>query len=77
MKIIKTIIAIICGIAAGRIVADPDFGTAAEIAGVVFLIFCAAILLFSVEQKKRYSTHELKLYNDENLHIRPNNGPSY
>ena len=51
MKTIKTIIATICGIAAGRIVADPDFGTAAEIGGVVFLIFCAGILLFSVEPK--------------------------
>ena len=52
MKKTKTIIAIIGGIAAGRIVAAPDFGTAAEIGGVVFLIFCAAILLFSVEQNK-------------------------
>ena len=51
MKKIKTIIAIICGIAARRIVADPDFGTAAEIGGVVFVIFCAAILLYDVEQK--------------------------
>ena len=50
MKPIKVIIAIICGIAAGRIVADPDFGTAAEIGGVVFLIFCAAFLLGSVEK---------------------------
>jgi len=48
MKKIKTIITIICGIAAGRIVAD-----AAEIGGVVFLIFCAAFLLFSVEQKQK------------------------
>ena len=52
MKPIKVIIAIICGIAAGRIVADPDFGTAAEIGGVVFLIFCAAVLLGSVEKKR-------------------------
>ena len=52
MKTIKTIIAIICGIAAGRIVAAPEFGTAAEIGGVVLLIFCAGILLFSVEQNK-------------------------
>ena len=52
MKTIKTIIAIICGIAAGRIVADPEFGTAAEIGGVVFFIFCAAFLLYSVEQNK-------------------------
>ena len=52
MKSIKTIIAIICGIAAGLIVADPDFGTAAEIGGVVILIFCAGILLFSVEQNE-------------------------
>ena len=51
MKTIKTIIATICGIAAGRIVAAPDFGTAAEIGGVIFLIFCAGILLFSVEPK--------------------------
>jgi len=53
MKIIKTIIAIICGIAAGRIVADPEFGAAAEICGVVLLIFCAGLLLFSVEQNKK------------------------
>ena len=53
MKTIKTIISIICGIAAGRIVAAPEFGTAAEIGGVVCLIFCAAILLFSVEQNKK------------------------
>ena len=53
MKKTKTIIAIICGIAAGRIVADPDFGTAAEIGGVIILIFCAGILLFSVEQNKK------------------------
>lgn len=51
MKPIKIIIAIICGIAAGRIVADPYFGTAAEIGGVVLLIACAGILLFSVEPK--------------------------
>jgi len=51
MKPIKTIIATICGIAAGRIVAAPEFGTAAEIGGVVLLIFCAGILLFSVEKK--------------------------
>ena len=51
MKTIKTIIATICGIAAGRIVAAPDLGTAAEIGGVIFLIFCAGILLFSVEPK--------------------------
>jgi hypothetical protein len=57
MKKIKTIIAIICGIAAGRIVAAPDFGTAAEISGVVILIFCAGILLFSVEQKKINDNH--------------------
>jgi len=56
MKTIKTIIAIICGIAAGRIVADPEFGAAAEIGGVVLLIFCAAILLFSVEQNKKNET---------------------
>ena len=53
MKPIKTIIAIICGIAAGRIVAAPEFGTAAEIGGVVFLIFCAGILLFSVEKNNK------------------------
>ena len=53
MKTIKTIVALICGIAAGRIVADPEFGTAAEIGGVIFLIFCAGILLFSVEQNKK------------------------
>jgi len=53
MKTIKTIIAIICGIAAGRIVADPEFGTAAEIGGVMILIFCAAVLLFSVEKKRK------------------------
>ena len=52
MKTIKVIIATIGGIAAGRIVANPEFGTHAEITGVVFLIFCAAILLFSVEQNK-------------------------
>lgn len=52
MKTIKTIIATICGIAAGRIVAAPEFGTAAEICGVVLLIFCAGILLFSVEQNE-------------------------
>ena len=52
MKPIKAIIATICGIAAGRIVAAPDFGTAAEIGGVIILIFCAGILLFSVEKKR-------------------------
>lgn len=52
MKTIKVIIATICGIAAGRIVASPEFGTAAEIGGVILLIFCAAVLLFSVEQNK-------------------------
>jgi len=52
MKAIKTIIATICGIAAGRIVADPEFGTAAEIGGVVLLIFCAGVLLFSVEKNE-------------------------
>lgn len=54
MKTIKTIIAVICGIAAGRIVASPEFGTAAEIGGVVFLIFCAGLLLFSVEQNEKH-----------------------
>ena len=58
MKRTKTIIAIICGIAAGLLVADPDFGTAAEIGGVVLLIFCAGILLFSVEQKTKTTRHE-------------------
>jgi len=53
MKTIKAIIAIICGIAAGRIVADPEFGTAAEIGGVVFLIFCAAVLLYSVGKNEK------------------------
>lgn len=53
MKKIKTIIAISFGIAAGGIVAAQDFGAADEIAGVVFLIFCAAMLLFSVEQNKK------------------------
>lgn len=53
MKTIKTIIAIICGIAAGWLIAELDFGTAAGIWGVVFLIFCAAILLFSVEQNRK------------------------
>ena len=53
MKPIKTIIAIICGIAAGRIVAAPEFGTAAEIGGVVFFIVCAAFLLYSVEQNEK------------------------
>ena len=53
MKTIKTIVATICGIAAGRIVAAPDFGTAVEISGVVFLIFCAAFLLISVEQNNK------------------------
>ena len=53
MKTTKTILAILCGIAAGGIVASPEFGTAAEIGGVVFLIFCAAFLLFSVEQNKK------------------------
>src|SRR5690554_598030 len=57
MKPIKTIIAIICGIAAGRIVADPEFGTAAEIGGVIILIFCAGVLLFSVEQNQRNENH--------------------
>jgi len=56
MKTIKTIIATICGIAAGRIVADPEFGTAAEIGGVVILIFCAGLLLFSVEQNEKNET---------------------
>ncbi len=53
MKTIKTIIAIICGIAAGYIVADPEFGTAADVVGFVFLIFCAEILLFSVEKNEK------------------------
>ena len=53
MKKIKTIIATIAGIAAGRIVANPEFGTHAEISGVVFLIFCAAFLLISVEQNEK------------------------
>ena len=54
MKTIKTIIAIIGGIAAGRIVAAPDFGTAAEIGGVICLIFCSAILLFGVEKNENH-----------------------
>ena len=53
MKPIKIIIAIICGIAAGRIIAALAFGTVSEIGGVILLIFCAAILLFSVEQNKK------------------------
>ena len=53
MKKIKAIIAIICGIAAGRIVAAPEFGTAAEVGGVVFFIFCAAVLLFSAEPNEK------------------------
>ena len=53
MKTIKVIIAVICGIAAGRIIAAMAFGTIAEIWGVVFLIFCAGILLFSVEQNEK------------------------
>ncbi len=53
MNTIKAIIVIICGIAAGRLVAYPEFGTAAEIGGVVFLIFCAGILMFSVEKKRK------------------------
>ena len=57
MKTIKTIIATICGIAAGRIVAAPEFGTAAEIGGVVILIFCAGILLCSVGQNKKNDNH--------------------
>ena len=53
MKTIKTIIAIIGCIAAGRIVAAPDFGTVAGIWGVIFLIFCAAVLLFSAEPNEK------------------------
>lgn len=56
MNTIKAIIVIICGIAAGCLVADPEFGTAAEIGGVVFLIFCAGILMFSVEKTKKNGT---------------------
>ena len=53
MKTTKTILAILCGIAAGIIFADPEFGTAAGIWGVVFLIFCAAVLLFSAEPNEK------------------------
>ena len=67
MKRTKTIIAIICGIAAGRIVACPEFGTAAEIGGVVFLIFCAGILLFSVEQKNENHPPEAGQKTNENV----------
>ena len=53
MKPIKTIIAIICGIAAGRIISGPELGTVAGIWGVIFLIFCAAVLLFSAEPNEK------------------------